>query len=131
MLLQLLIPLVTWSVVTATADVNDFRLTYLDTSGSLLLLFAIIRSVVKSVMGPFVEVAELSNRSHRIRHRSSGDKSVVCVSRIVVKLHSQYRCRLVRRTPYASCPAIDDSVLIVAVRECIVASGSVSAPRPR
>ena len=49
----------------------------------------------------------------------------------MVKLHSQYRCRLVHETPYACSPAIDGSVLIVAVRECIVASGSVSAPRPR
>ena len=32
MLLQLLIPLATWSVVNVTADVNDFRLNYLDTS---------------------------------------------------------------------------------------------------
>ena len=29
-LLQLLIPLVTWSVVNVTAEVNDFRLIYLD-----------------------------------------------------------------------------------------------------
>ena len=34
------------------------------------------------------------------------------------------------RTPYAYSPAVDGSVLIVAVRECIIASGSVSAPRP-
>ena len=31
-LLQLLIPLVTWSVVNVSADVNDFRLISLDTS---------------------------------------------------------------------------------------------------
>ena len=31
-LLQLLIPLVTWSVVKVTADVRDFRLISLDTS---------------------------------------------------------------------------------------------------
>ena len=30
---------------------------------------------------------------------------------------------------YACSPAVDGSVLIVAVRECIVALGSVSAPR--
>ena len=41
-----------------------------------------------------------------------------------------YCCHLVRRTPYACSPAVDVSVLIVAVRECIIASGSVSAPRP-
>ena len=52
------------------------------------------------------------------------------VSRLVVMLHSQYRCRLVCQTPYACCPAVDGSVLIVAVRKFIVASGSVSAPRP-
>ena len=40
------------------------------------------------------------------------------VSRLVVKLHSLYRWRLVHRTPYACGPAVDDSVLIVAVREC-------------
>ena len=33
MLLQLFIPLVTWSVVNVTADVYDFRLISLDTSG--------------------------------------------------------------------------------------------------
>ena len=32
--------------------------------------------------------------------------------------------------PYACCPAVGGSVLIVVVRECIVDSGSVSAPRP-
>ena len=32
MLLQLLIPLVTWPVVNVSADVNDFRLISLDTS---------------------------------------------------------------------------------------------------
>ena len=48
---------------------------------------------------------------------------------VVKKLHSHYRCRLVRRTPYACRPAIDGSVPIVAVRECIVAFGPVSAPR--
>ena len=52
------------------------------------------------------------------------------VSCLVVKLHIMYRCRLVRRTPYACSPAVGGSVLIVAVRECIVAFGSVSAPRP-
>ena len=48
------------------------------------------------------------------------------VSHLVVKLHSLYRCCLVRRTPYDCCPAVGGSVLIVAVRECIVAFGSVS-----
>ena len=52
------------------------------------------------------------------------------VSRLVVTLHSLYRCRLVRQTPYACNPAVDVSVLIVAVRECIAVFGSVSAPRP-
>ena len=54
----------------------------------------------------------------------------VCVSHLVVKLHSLYRCCLVRRTPYACSPAIDGSVLIVAGRECIVVFGSVYVPRP-
>ena len=40
---------------------------------------------------------------------------------------SAVRCK---RTPYACSPAMDGSVLIVAVRDCIVAFGSVSAPRP-
>ena len=52
------------------------------------------------------------------------------MSHLVVKLHSMYRCRLVRPTPYACSPAIDGSVLTVAVRECIVVFGSVSAPYP-
>ena len=47
-----------------------------------------------------------------------------------MKLHSLYICRLVRRTPYACNPTVDGSVLIVAVRECIIVFGSVSAPRP-
>ena len=72
-----------------------------------MLLFAMIRSVVKSVKVPVVEVAELTNRSYRFRHRSSGDKSA----------------------GYVCSPALDGSVLIVAVRECIVAPGSVSADR--
>ena len=50
------------------------------------------------------------------------------VSRLVVKLCSLYKCHLDRRTPYACSPTLDGSVLIVAVREYIVASGSVSAP---
>ena len=52
------------------------------------------------------------------------------VSRLVVKLHSLYRLRLVRRTPYVCSPAVDGSLLIVAVRECIVVLGTVSASRP-
>ena len=52
------------------------------------------------------------------------------VSHLVPKLHSLYRCRLVRRTRYACSPAVDASVLIVAVREFIVVFRSVSAPRP-
>ena len=52
------------------------------------------------------------------------------VSHLVVKLHILYRCRLVLRTPYACSPAIDDSVLIVAGRECIIVFGSVSVPHP-
>ena len=49
----------------------------------------------------------------------------------MAKLHSLYRCRLVRRIPSACNPAVhvDGSVLIVVVRECIVVSGSDSAPR--
>ena len=45
------------------------------------------------------------------------------VSHLVVKLHSMYRCRLVRLTPYACSPAIDGNVLIVVVREGIVVFG--------
>ena len=52
------------------------------------------------------------------------------VSHLVVKLHSLYRCRLVRQTPYACSPAIDGSVLTVVVREYIVVFDLVSAPRP-
>ena len=52
------------------------------------------------------------------------------VSRLVAKLHGQYRCCLVRLTPGACSLAVDGSVLIVVVRECIVISFSVSAPRP-
>ena len=52
------------------------------------------------------------------------------VSHLVMKLHSLYRCRLVRLTPYACSPAIDGSVLIVAGREFIVVFGSISVPRP-
>ena len=54
----------------------------------MVLLFAMIRYVVKSVKVPVVE------EPIRFRHISSGDKSVVCASeqvlRIVVKLHSPY-----------------------------------------
>ena len=50
--------------------------------------------------------------------------------RLVAKLHSQYGCRVFHRTPCACSPAVDGSVLIVVVRECIVVSGSVSAPHP-
>ena len=39
------------------------------------------------------------------------------VSHLLVKLHSMYRCRLVRLTPYACSPAIDGSVLTVVERE--------------
>ena len=52
------------------------------------------------------------------------------VSHLVVKIHSLYKCRLVRLTPYACSPAIDDSFLTVDVRKCIVVFGLVSAPRP-
>ena len=52
------------------------------------------------------------------------------ISHLVVKLDSLYRCRLVRRTPYTCSPALDGSVLIVAVRECIIAFRSISAPTP-
>ena len=48
----------------------------------------------------------------------------------MVKLYCLYRCRLVRRTPYACNPAVDGSVLIVAMKEYIVVFYSVSAPRP-
>ena len=41
------------------------------------------------------------------------------VSHLVVKLHSLYRCRLVRLTPYVCSPTID-GVLTVVMRECIV-----------
>ena len=52
------------------------------------------------------------------------------VSSLVVKIHSQYICRLVFRTPYACSSAVDCNVLIVAARECIIASSTVSVPRP-
>ena len=52
------------------------------------------------------------------------------VSRLVVTLQILYRCHLVRRTPYSCSDAVDGSVLIVAVMECIVVFGSVSAPPP-
>ena len=49
------------------------------------------------------------------------------VSSLVVKLHSMYRCCLVRRTPYTCSPVVDGSVLIVVVKECIFVFDSVSA----
>ena len=52
------------------------------------------------------------------------------VSHLVVKLHSLYICCLVRLTPYDCSPVIDGSVLTVAVRECIIVFGSVSALLP-
>ena len=52
------------------------------------------------------------------------------VSHLVVKLHSPYRCRLVRLIPYACSPSIAGSVLTVVVKECIVVFGSDCAPRP-
>ena len=57
------------------------------------------------------------------------NKSGVCCKRtsvlhLTVKLHSLYRCSLVHRKPYACSPAVDGSVLIVAVRKCIVVFGS-------
>ena len=48
----------------------------------------------------------------------------------MVKLHSLYGCCLVHLTPYACSPAVDGSVLIVAVREFIVVFGPVSVPLP-
>ena len=50
-------------------------------------------------------------------------------SHLGVKLHSMYKCRLARLTPYVCSPAIDGSVLTVVVRECMIVFGSVSAPR--
>ena len=47
----------------------------------------------------------------------------------MAKLHSLYRCRLVRRTPCACSHAVDGSVLIVVVRQCIVVSGLDPASR--
>ena len=52
------------------------------------------------------------------------------VSQPVVMLHSLYICHLVRLTPYACSPAIDDRVPVVVVRECNVVFGSVFGPRP-
>ena len=43
--------------------------------------------------------------------------------------NSLYKCRLVRRTPYVCSHVEDGSVLIVAVKECIIVSVSVSPPR--
>ena len=45
----------------------------------------------------------------------------------MANLHSLYKCRWARRTPYACSPVVDGIVLIVVVRECIVVSGSDSA----
>ena len=47
----------------------------------------------------------------------------------VAKIHCLYRFRLVRRTSCACSPAVDGSVLIVILRECIVVSSSDSGPR--
>ena len=74
------------------------------------------QAVVKSVKVSVVEVAELTNRSHR--NRSSCDKAVgvgcalqanKCLA-FVVKLPTPYRCRLVRRTLCVCSPAVDGSV---------------------
>ena len=61
---------------------------------------------------------------------SAIDPLVTNVSHLVVKLHSWYKCSLVRQTPYTCSAAVDSSVLIIAVRECIVVFSSVSAPCP-
>ena len=80
-----------------------------------------------SVKVHIVEVAKRANIYHRIQPYLVTSRSVVwCkrtgVSHLVVKFHILYRCGLVRLTPYACSPAIDDSVLTIAVRECIVSS---------
>ena len=94
-------------------------------------LFANTKSVVKSVKVPVGEVAECTNRFHRIppyilrwqvRRLCVASEQMSC---LVVKLHSLYRCRLVRRISYAGNAAVEGSVLIVAVREYIVAPGAV------
>ena len=67
-----------------------------------LLLFAMIRSIVKSIKVPVVAVAELTHRSHRIPQyilRSGVRCKRKSVSRLVVKLHSQYRYRLACPVP--------------------------------
>ena len=95
-----------------------------------------INSVVRSFKVPVVEVAELKNfipLDSAIDPYVSSPSGVRCkrtsVSHLVAKFHSQYRCCLVRRIPCACSPAVNGSVLIVVVIECIFVSGSVSAPR--
>ena len=88
----------------------------------MLLFFNTTRSVVKSVKVPAIDPLVTSQSGVWCKQ--------TCVSHLVVKLHSLYRCRLVCLTPYACSPAIANSVLTVVVREYIVVFGSVSALRP-
>ena len=94
------------------------------------------RQVSQGSRNSVVEVAKRANRSQSaIDPLVTSQSAVWCkrtgVSHLVVQLHSLYRCRLVRLTSYACSPAIDGSVLTVAVREYIVVFGAVSAPRPK
>ena len=62
------------------------------------------------------------------RFRSPGDKSVRCA----LQANTCHVCTDVvwfRRTPYACSPAVDVSVLIVAVKKCVF-FGSVLDPHP-
>ena len=101
------------------------------------MLFSMIRSVVKSFKVHVVEAAELTNRSHRIRHRSSGVKSVRCTlqaKKCITSCGEAPQSAQMSPGSMNTCacsPAVDGSVLIVVVRECIVVSGSVSAYRPQ
>ena len=71
-----------------------------------------------------------SATNSQVSSPSDGRCKRTSVSCIVSKIHSLYRCRLVRRTPFAYSTAVDGCVLIVVVADCIVVSGSVSVPRP-
>ena len=78
---------------------------------SPVMLFAMTRSIIKSVKVPVGEVVDRTNRSHRdstIDPYVTSPPGVRCkqtsVSRLVVEFQSPYRCCLVRRTPYACSP---------------------------
>ena len=83
--------------------------------------------------GSSVKISE--NWSHPIPSMGLGRQtttreSIPTDSAINPQVTNQYRCRLVRRSSCPSSHVVDGSVLIVAVRQYIVVSGSVFAPRP-